>query len=428
MKITRGYKTELDPTATQREYFVRACGTARYVYNWALADRTAMYEEQIAALKAGDEEKANTLRREQSFFSQCKRWIAYRDENTPWAKEVGAGVALWELKNLDTAYRNFFRRVKQGGGAPGFPRFKSRRHGVGGFHASTIRVESCRVRVPIIGWVKLKERDYLPTDGVAVHRVTVRERAGRWYIAITADIEVPEPVAVGDDLAVHLGVRMLATVSDGRQFANAHPLEQSLRRLRRAQQKLARCEDGSKRRQGAKLRVAILHERVANLRREQHHQASAAITGRHASEQDRPRRLAVEDWDVKAMLEADHANGRAAKRRLSRAIADSAMADLGRMIRYKATWGGSEVIEGERFYASSRTCSRCGWVWAEMTLGHLVFRCQQCGLALDREENAVRNVQGLLADEGELSVDGRSPETENGRGGKVSPSSGGTRL
>ena len=402
---TRGWRTELDPTQAQRIYFVRACGVARFAYNWGLEQRKAAYEQDGKTL---------------GFFGQNKALNAIKREQYPWMLEISSAVPLWALKNLETAYRNFFRRVKAGGGPPGFPRFKSRARGLGSFHASTLRVESSRVKLPVIGWVRLKEADYLPQVGVKLHRITISERAGRWYISIVGDVEIEQERATGEMVAVHLGVRALATTLTGNELSqhdNPRPLEVALRRLNRAQQALARCQKGSHRRDRAKLRVASLHARVADIRRDSHHQVSATITHRHGLADERPDVIVVEDWDVRGMLKQKHPNGRAAKRNLSRAISDSGMGELGRMVRYKAEWSGSELVEGDRFYASSQTCSQCGWVWESMTLSHQTFRCEKCGLRMDREENAVRNV---------MAVAGRSPETKNGRGGEVSPSSEGT--
>jgi putative transposase len=379
------------------------------VYNWGLEQRKVAYEESGKTL---------------GFFEQNTALNAIKREQFPWMLEVSSAVPLWALKNLETAYRNFFRRVKEGGGPPGFPRFKSRARGLGSFHASTLRVESSRVKLPVIGWVRLKEAGYLPEADMSFHRITVSERAGRWYISVVGDQEVEESRAQGGTVAVHLGVRVLATMladdDELVQYANPRHLEAALRRLKRAQQSLARCQKGSQRRERAKARVATLYARIADLRRDNHHQVSTAITRRHAPDDERPGAVVVEDWDVREMLRQKHPNGRAAQRNLSRAISDSAMGDLGRMVRYKAEWSGSEIVEGERFYASSRTCSRCGWVWEAMTLGDLEFRCETCGLVVDREVNAVTNVMALM------NVAGRSPETLNGRRGEVSPSSEGT--
>lgn len=400
--MRRAWKTELDPTESQRALLRRAAGAARFVYNWGLAERVKLYRER------GESRSA---------FSQQKELRARKAAEFPWLAEVSTRVAEYALRDLDAAFSHFFRRVKErtagrGSGPVGFPRFKVRGRCRESFGAPgvAVRVEARRLRLPVIGWVKLKERGYIPAEGPDCHLlgVRVREEAGRWFVAVQGEVEIEAAPATGEAVGVDAGVTTLATCSDGRTFENPRALRSAERRLARAQRKVARCEKGSRRRERAKARVARLHWRVGNLRRDALHKASAAIVGRGRAAEERPAAIGVENLNVKGMLANHH---------LARAIADASMGELRRQLGYKADWCGCELVEAGPFYPSSKTCSGCGAVRAELGLGERVFRCEECGLVMDRDLNAAVNLRNVAA---------KAAETQNGRGAGVSlpPGSG----
>ena len=210
MLIQRAYKTELDPNNEQRTFFLRCAGAARYVYNYGLADRKAQYEAGTPT----------------NFYNQTKRFNAMKDELCPWIREVPYVVTLYAFYNLDVAFKNFFRRVKNGE-KPGYPKFKSKKRGIGAFTFNTsIHIEAKRIKLPKVGWLRLKEEGYLPV-GANPNTATITERAGRWYVSVQVEEEIPDPEpATNPTIGVDVGIKSL-------RYALMEPYSKTPRRLRR---------------------------------------------------------------------------------------------------------------------------------------------------------------------------------------------------
>lgn len=366
MIILRAYKTELDPNNHQRSMFLRHAGAARFVYNWALGDRIVRYK---AGLKT-------------NLFEQKRRFNALKDAEFPWIREVAYKVTDEAFRNLDTAYTNFFRRVKAGTGT-GFPKFKSRKRGIGSFTMrGSIHIETDRVKLPRIGWVKLKEKAYIPTDGHGrLLFCNISERAGRWYISAQMEVEVEEKTAENPPIGIDFGVKTLAVCSDGTTFENPQVLKKAERRLKRLQRELHRRKLGSANREKTKVKLARQYARVADTRKHLLHNISHHVTAK-----TKPRVCVVEDLNVSGMLANHH---------LAKAISDAAFNELRREIEYKAKWNGVEVLVADRWYPSSKTCSKCGSVKKDLELSDRVYVCESCGVELDRDYNAAVNLASL---------------------------------
>ncbi|MBU1750285.1 MAG: transposase, partial [Chloroflexi bacterium] len=245
MKVLRGYKTELDVNDRQRTACLRHAGAARFAYNWGL-------QRKIDAYQAGQPTPtAIDLHRELNALKQTE---------LDWMYEVSKCAPQEALRDLDRAFAHFFRRVKlqkqgQHPGPVGFPRFKSRKRGIGSFRLTgSIRVFEDAIQLPRLGRLRLKERGYLPItsqgpDPVAAAKIlsaTVSERAGRWFVSLQVEMELPDPIpAQVDPLGVDLGVQTLATCSDGTTYANPKALGRAQEQLRRLQRQLARQQPGS---------------------------------------------------------------------------------------------------------------------------------------------------------------------------------------
>ncbi len=370
MKITRGYKTELDLNDRQRAACVKHAGAARFAYNWGL-------RRKMDAYAAGEKSpSAIDLHRELN---------ALKKGELAWLYEVSKCAPQEALRDLDKAYQHFFRRVKQGE-KPGFPKFKSRKRGLGSFRLTgAIHVTDTHIRLPRLGWLKLKEHGYIPTEGVRILSATVLEAAGHWFVSAQCTEEIAETAAIGEPLGVDLGIKTLAVVSDGREFANPKALRKAQKQLARRQRELARRQPGGRNREKTREKIARLHYRIANIRRDALHQATAAITARNKPESQRPCTIALEDLNV---------NGMVKNHRLAQAIADVGMGEFRRQVEYKARWLGERVIIADRFFPSSRRCSVCGAINAELTLAERVWTCD-CGVVHDRDLNAARNLAQL---------------------------------
>ena len=401
MKVKRAYKTELKPNKTQRNLMANHCGAARFIYNWGLARKTESYR------LTGKSPSAIELHREPNVLKKTE---------FPWLYEVSKCAPQEALRDLDRAFSNFFKRVelkRQGKhkGKVGFPRFKSRRRGLGSFRLTgSIHVEEGRVKLPRLGWVRLKERGYLPPESETIHILSanVSERAGRWFVSLQVEEERPEGAsASGPPTGIDLGVKTLATCSYNKDvhvhYQSPKALYAEAKKLCRLQKKLSRQEKDSNRREKTKIRIAKLNYRVSCVRSDAIHKATSRIVAKAKPPSVRPCLIGVEDLNVSGMMK---------NHRLSRALADASMREFRRQLEYKCAWYGIELVLVPRFEATSKPCSRCGWVKEGLRLSDRLFHCESCGHTADRDDNASDNI--LL-----LAVS--STERINGRRGDVRP-------
>ncbi len=367
MKILRAYKTELNPNNVQHTLFVQYCGAARFVFNWGLADRKERYEYG---------EQSN-------LYEQKRRFNVFKKVDYPWLKDIPYTIAESAFANLDVAYQNFFRRVKRGKEKAGFPHFKSRKHGLGNF---TVRgflvVEPDRVRMPNIGWIRLKERGYLPSSGVKVLSMTISEQAHRWFVSVQVEQEISDPKpATNNPIGVDVGLKSLAVLSNGKVFENPKTTAKYANKLARLSRELCRRKKGGKNRDKSKQKIARLHFKIANVRKHALHQVSDYVTAK-----TKPSVIVLEDLNVKGMMANHH---------LAKSLADASFAELSRQIQYKAQWQGIDVVLAGRFYPSSKTCSACGEKKPYLKLSERTFVCPSCGNIIDRDLNAALNLAAL---------------------------------
>jgi putative transposase len=374
MMVKRGYRAELDLNNEQITLARKHCGAARWAYNYGLRRKQEAY-------KAGEKTPyAADLHREIN---------ALKKTEIPWAYQVSKCAFQEALRDLDEAFTHFFRKValkKQGKwkGKCGYPKFKSKKKALGGARfTGAIHVYPDAIQLPRLGLLRLKEHDYLPMN-VKIGSATISEKAGRWHISICVHEKQTEPTcATGPAIGVDLGIKTLAVVSDGRTFANPKALRKKLSKLKRTSRRHSRKQKGSKNRFRAKQKLARMHARIANVRKDALHKTTSALVAKTKPDSERPSCIVLEDLHIAGMLK---------NRRLSRAIADVGMYEFRRQIEYKARFAGVRVKFVSRWYPSSKTCSGCGWIQENLTLADRVFICQQCGVVLDRDENAALNL------------------------------------
>ncbi len=426
MKITRGYKTELDPTVKQHMLLCQCAGTARFSYNYGLARKQEVYKESGKTISAIDLQKELTAR---------------KHSDLPWLKGVSKWIVQNALRDLDQAYDNFFRRVREKKAGkkhknPGFPKFKSKSQGRGSFRLDKpIRVFEDRIQLPKLGTIRLKEHSYIPTSGVKILSATVSERAGRWYVSVLVEESVPQVIpATGKPIGVDLGISSLAVCSDGRPpIKNAKALRANLKRLKRYQRHLSRCKKGSKNREKARHQVARLHARIANIREDVLHQATSSLVHTPLSPSERislkthlasllplpktkaeqkrgkkqVKKLIHQTTEINAplrpqllVLEDLNVEGMKRNRQLARAVSDVGMGEFRKQIEYKSLWNGEMLLFADRFFPSSKTCHGCNWKWEDMELSDRIFICQNPACPLfqvpqDRDQNASENLVSL---------------------------------
>ncbi|GHO48969.1 RNA-guided endonuclease InsQ/TnpB family protein [Ktedonospora formicarum] len=377
--MVRGYRGELDLNNTQKTLCRKHAGAARWAYNYGLRRKQEAY-------KAG--QKTPTA-------IDLHREINALKPSEPWMREVSKCAFQEALRDLDAAFKHFFRkcRLKKEGtwkDKCGYPRFKSRKKAIGGARfTGSIRVFPDAIQLPRLGVLRLKEHGYLPLN-VKISSATIHEQAGRWFVSICvhgdAEGEKDPQAATGDVIGVDLGIKRLATLSDGRTFENPRALRKKITALKRTSRRHSRKAKGSRNRQKAKQRLSRMHARIANVRNDALHQATAQIVARTKPDQERPRVIVLEDLHIAGMLK---------NRRLARAIADVGMYEFKRQILYKAEQAGVKVLLASRWEPSSKTCSCCGWVNEALTLSDRVFVCLECGNVQDRDDNAAKNLAAL---------------------------------
>ena len=295
------------------------------------------------------------------------------------------------------------RKGQRKGKRVGFPKFKSKNTAMRFAYSTAFTAPTASdtygLKLPRIGRVHCMENVHKRVNGARLVRITVSRRAGRWYASLTVERESatasaptssPKRGAVGVDL----GVKNIATLSDGFVIPNPRALGTRLKALRKAQQALSRKVKGSARREKAKERVARLHARVADVRADAINKATTLIARNYST-------VCIEDLHVAGMVKNRH---------LARSVSDAALGEFRRQLEYKTARSGAVLRVVDRWFPSSKTCSNCGVVKAKLSLSERVFDCDACGLSIDRDLNAAINI----------CVAGSAPETLNARGGDVS--------
>jgi putative transposase len=367
--IQRAYKCELALNNKQTTACKQHAGAARWAYNWGLARKQEAYK------KTGASPSAMDLHRDLNALKQTA---------VPWMYEVSKCAPQEALRNLDNAFAHFFRRVKlkRAGklhGKVGYPQPKSKKRGLDSFRLTgSIVVFSDAIQLPRLGRLRLKERGYLPITA-KILSATVSEQAGRWYVSVLVEQEHVAPVNTGPIVGVDLGVKTLATLSDGAIVPNPRHLRSCLKQLKCCQRAVSRKQKGSSNRKKAVRRLARLHRRVAHQRANTLHQFTSRLAKTNSV-------VVIEDLNVAGMLKNHH---------LAQAIGDVGFGAFRRQMTYKAAWYGCQVLIARRWEPSSKTCSGCGWIDADLRLADRTFRCGDCGLVLDRDLNAALNLAQL---------------------------------
>ncbi|MCQ1581072.1 RNA-guided endonuclease InsQ/TnpB family protein [Streptomyces parvus] len=359
------YSFRLYPSAGQRMALVRAFGCARVVFNDALRARETARGEGMPFPKAGDLSKA--------LITEAK--------NTPeraWLGEVSAVVLQQSLRDLDTAYRNFFDGLKGKCPRMGAPRCKSKRDTRQSVrftaNARWSVTAGGKLRLPKIGDLKVKWSRSLPSTPSTV--TVVKDSAGRYFASFVVETG-PEEVLpeVAPEVGIDLGLGHFAVLSDGTKVDSPRFLRRAEKRLKKAQRALSRKEKGSSNRNKARLKAARAHARVADARREFHHQLSTQLIRENQA-------VAVEDLAVKGL----------ARTRLAKSVHDAGWSTFVGMLEYKAARSGRTFVKIGRFEPTSQVCSQCGVKDGPKPLSVREWTCQACGAVLDRDVNAAVNV------------------------------------
>ncbi len=423
MLVTQAYRFALDPTLVQQRKLCSHCGARRFAYNWGLALVKARLEQRervrraalVEQLAGGEVEAlARTVAVPWTLPALRREWNRAKAQAAPWwaqnSKEsYSAGLA--DLANGLDAFSKSKRGMRKGARV-GFPRFKGRRRRRESFRYTTGRFGvsgRCRVQLPRIGHVRVHERTgklarRMENGHARVLSISVCRENGRWYCSLCCIVDRSDkPVKAAGTIGVDVGIRHLAVLSTGEMVENPRALCRAQRRLRRYQRKLDRqrrtgnpgCYDEqgrtvtgrrlvkrSRRQARTEHRIARLHARAGNVRRDALHKLTTDLAARH-------RTVVVEKLNAKGLC-------RGGNRGLRRALHDASLAEIRRQLAYKTLWRGGELVQAASFYPSSKTCSGCRAVKAKLPLSERTYRCEHCGLVLDRDLNAARNLAALV--------------------------------
>ena len=352
------HKIELNPNNKQSTYFAKASGVARKAYNWALnewqKERAAGGKPNEAALRR----KLNSIKREQF----------------PWMLEVTKNAPQMAIIQLGQAFKNFFSKRAS------YPTF--RKKWIDDRFSLTndqFTVNASRIRIPNLGWVRMRES--LRFIGKIIS-ATISRVADKWFVSITVETpEILEKTANENQVAVgvDLGLLHFAKLSTGEIVTGPKPHKALLNRIKRLSRSLSRKQKGSNNRNKAKTKLSRIHARISNIRRDAIHKLTTKLTQNFTH-------IGIEDLNIKGMMR---------NRRLSRSIADMGFHEFRRQLEYKASLYGSTIVIADRWFASSKICSCCGYKIEHLDLSIREWTCTQCADHHDRDFNAAKNLEKM---------------------------------
>ena len=380
-KLKRAYKIEINPTDDQKSKIHQTIGVSRFIYNFYIAHNKEIYEKEGKFVSGMDFSK--WLNNEYIPNNQDKKWI----------KEVSSKATKQAIMNGDKAFKDFFKKAK------GFPRFKKKKNqDVKAYFPKNNKtdwtLERHRVKIPTLGWVRLKEFGYIPKNSV-VKSGTVSQKADRYYVSILVEetyIKISNPNNEG--LGIDLGIKEFAICSNGNKFKNINKtstVKKIEKKLKREQRKLSRkyeslkirnknIKEGRATRQNIQkqiIKVQKLHQRLTNIRTDYINKIVSSII------KQKPSYITIEDLNVKGMMKNKH---------LSKAIASQKFFEFKTKLTVKCKENHIELRIVDRFYPSSKTCSQCGKVKKDLKLSDRIYKCD-CGFTIDRDLNASINLK-----------------------------------
>jgi len=357
MLIHKAIKLRAYPTDTQLELLNKHFGCVRFIYNYFLAYKTEQYK------KTGKSASFIQMSRELTRLKSSSEYA--------WLCEVSRQSLTRSLAGLDIAFNNFFKKRAE------YPKFKSKHHNRQSFTvgAPPCSVKSNSVHLPLVGVIKC-DTSILP-DNYKIYSATVsRSPANKIFVSLAIEIDIPNPIVDTSKpiIGLDFGIKTFITTSSGVKYEHPKPNKKYQLKLAKEQRILARRQNNSKRRQKQRLKTARVYEKIANIRSDFLHKLSRKLTGENQA-------IYVEDLNLDEM-----------KLRFGGPISDLGWAEFVRQLTYKGIWYGCSVKKIDRFFPSSKTCSKCGWIKQDLFLKDRIWECPVCFTEHDRDINAAINV------------------------------------
>lgn len=384
VKILRVYKTEINPTKEQADKIRQTIGVCRFIYNLYLAENKRRYENG------------------EKFFSYVdfSRWLNhnYLKENPDklWITDVSTKSVIHSVINANTAFKNFFKGLSK------YPRFKKKdksdvkMYFVRNSAKEIIECERHRIKIPSLGWVRLKEKGYIPTNHNThiIKSGTVSYKAGRYYVSVLVEEMQLQKEKLNDfGIGIDLGLKEFAVLSNERIYNNINKtqkIKKLEKKLKREQRSFSRMYESYKKRnvrdetctkfnyEKQKLKVQRLYHKLNNIRTDYINKCISEIV------RTKPSYIAIEDLNVSGMMKNKH---------LSKAIRQQKFYEFRTKLTAKCKELGIELRVVDRFYPSSKTCHNCGCVKHDLKLSERVYKCPECGFTIDRDLNAALNLR-----------------------------------
>ncbi len=358
--IHKSYKFRIEPTPEQIVLLLKHFGACRFVFNKFLHERKEKYLNEKTSLNYYDNARTLTdLKKEEDF---------------DWLKEINSQSLQSAIRNLDSAYKNFFNKQNK------FPRFKTKYDKQSFKIPQNVLINEGKLVIP-----KFKEgikiNLHRKIEGEILFATITKPTTGKYYVSITCEVNYKPFDKIGSKVGIDTGIKDLAILSDGKTYENIKILKSKLKKVKYQQRQLSKKQKGSNSRQKQKIKLSLTHEKITNIRKDYLDKISTEIVKNHDI-------ISVEDLSVKNMMK---------NHKLAQSLSDVSLGMFYTMLEYKSKWNDKSFVKIDRFFPSSKTCSNCGWIYQDLNLSIREWTCPSCNEHHDRDLNAAKNIlkQGI---------------------------------